>query len=210
MKLIFGIKKTWSWNYSTVDYWRPRSEKSVMDKMEEQVGTAHKGDAGNVTGVVSTIVGGHIPYRWFGKWLPVMDCDGMSDMVAARSYLASIDIKSACISSSPSKFWVVPNVVMSAKQCIKLMRKTPGVDERYVKICDDSRGMAIRAFPRPNFAPQFEENPDIDGLALEWYEAFRRYFDTDRMQKLQHAINLKDALWNGTLMTKAADPSFKV
>lgn len=142
--------------------------------------------------------------------LLVLDCDGTGEMLAATNTLATRNIGYALIQSSPSKYWIVTDVIDSFPNIYRVLKSIPGIDRNHIKFAEEHKQLFIRAYPR-GFKPLF---PDVHTLktdkVIEWYTQFEKLWDRPELVNRCDAERLKAQLEDGSILAAAANPEFQL
>ncbi len=129
-----------------------------------------------------------------------LDCDGPQQLAAALSWLKEDDIGSFVIESSPSRYWVICDLVADFKNLIARAKRIPGVDPMYVKLSDDRGHFCLRAMPRSEFLPKFpDEHTLTDPIVLEWVQSFQDWWMQLFPTRIAKLYELTKGLENQTL-----------
>jgi len=123
-----------------------------------------------------------IDKRFLGEdmYLMVLDCDTKENKNKAVDYLKKNKTEHFIIQSSPESYWIICNVIDSIPNIITLMRKIPGVDERYINCSERDGVMVLRGFPKPGLVPQFGDTSKLteDTMFNHWILNFKAYWES--------------------------------
>jgi len=166
--------------------------------------------------LVSTIVDRGVWYlswlaKYRAKFIAVLDCDGIPEMLAAKTALNTYGIGHAIVMSSPDHFWIITDYINIFSEAIKFIESMPGVDEKFVNFCKAKSIITMRAEALYNRFPTFpESNTLTDPTILEWYTEFKKHFEHPLILKKYNANCLKGRLSDGSFLQDMADPTFQI
>jgi len=142
----------------------------------------------------------------------ILDCDCDGSMMAACHWIKTeMKLGYTVIISSPNHYWIVVDMVGSWSKIHTAMTLIPGVDKRYTQLSDKRRCSYIRAVPKANCVPKFQQDcleQLRHPLAREWLWKYKSYIESEDFRKICKAVRLRQAVEDGTISELAANPEF--